>query len=142
LWTVLDVRVDALENLRRLCLALPEVPELPSHGEPTWFVRGKKTFVTLSDHHHDDRVAFWCAAGPEVRQTLVAQAPEQYFRPPCVGHRGWLGVHLDVPVDWEVVADLVEDAYRVIAPKALVAMLDVRVADPADLPQSSAHGDL
>ncbi|GLY52377.1 MmcQ/YjbR family DNA-binding protein [Lentzea sp. NBRC 102530] len=134
--------MDALENLRRLCLALPEVTERLSHGEPTWFVRGKKTFVTLADHHHDDRSAFWCAAHPGVQETLVAQAPARYFRPPYVGHRGWLGVYLDVPTDWDVIADLVEDAYRVIAPKTLVARLDVRVADPPDLPQSSAHGDL
>lgn len=137
-----DVRVDALEHLRRLCLALPEVTERLSHGEPTWFVRGKKTFVMFADHHHDDRRAFWCAAGPDVQQTLVAQAPDSYFRPPYVGHRGWLGVYLDVPLDWDVVADLVEDAYRVTAPKTLVAQLDDRVAEQADLPQSSAHGDL
>ncbi|MGI5504569.1 MmcQ/YjbR family DNA-binding protein [Lentzea sp. CA-135723] len=134
--------MDALENLRRLCLALPEVTERLSHGEPTWFVRDKKTFVTLADHHHDDRSAFWCAAGEGVQETLIVQDPEQYFRPPYVGHRGWLGVYLDVEVDWDVIADLVEDAYRVIAPKTLVARLDARVADPADLPQSSAHGDL
>lgn len=134
--------MDALEHLRGLCLALPEVTERLSHGEPTWFVRGKKTFVMFADQHHDDRRAFWCAAGPGVQETLVAQAPESYFRPPYVGHRGWLGVYLDVEVDWDVVADLVEDAYRVIAPKTLVASLDARVADPSDLPHSSAHGDL
>jgi hypothetical protein len=53
-----------LERLRPLCLALPETTERLSHGEPTWFVRGKKTFVTYADHHHDDRLAFWCAAPP------------------------------------------------------------------------------
>lgn len=134
--------MDALEHLRRLCLALPEVTERLSHGEPTWFVRGKKTFVMFANQHHDDRVAFWCAAGPDVQQTLVDQAPGSYFRPPYVGHRGWLGVYLDVEVDWDVVADLVEDAFRVIAPKTLVAQLEGRVADPPDLPHSSAHGDL
>src|SRR5690606_25964522 len=51
-----------LHRLRELCMALPEVTERLSHGEPTWFVQGKKTFVTFADHHHDDRLAFWCAA--------------------------------------------------------------------------------
>ena len=41
-----------------------------------------------------------------------------------MGHRGWLGVYLDVPVDWDEVAELVTDAYRVIAPRRLVAELD------------------
>lgn len=122
--------MDALERLRRLCLALPEVTERLSHGEPTWFVRGKKTFVTSANQHHDDRVAFWCAAGPDVQATLVAQAPERYFRPPYVGHRGWLGVYLDVEVDWDVIGDLVEDAYRVIAPKTLIAQLDASSCRP------------
>ena len=73
---------DPLETLRRLCLALPEATERLSHGEPTWFVRGKTTFVTYADHHHDDRLAFWCAAPPGTQEALVASDPERFFRPP------------------------------------------------------------
>jgi hypothetical protein len=115
---------DPLETLRRLCLALPEATERLSHGEPTWFAGGKKTFVTYADHHHDDRLAFWCAAPPGVQEALVAAAPDRFFRPPYVGGRGWLGVRLDVDVDWDEVADLVVGAYRTVAPKRLLAALD------------------
>ena len=108
---------DPLESLRRICLGLPEVTERLSHGEPTWFVRGKTTFVTYADRHHDDRLAFWCAAPPGVQEALVAAHPERFFRPPYVGSRGWLGVYLDVPVDWDEIAGLVEDAYDVVAAK-------------------------
>jgi hypothetical protein len=104
-----------LEALRTRCLALPEVTERLSHGEPTWFVGGK-TFVTYANHHHDDRLAFWCAAPPGVQEGLVESDPVRFFVPPYVGQRGWLGVRLDVPVDWEEVARLVEDAYRTVAP--------------------------
>ncbi|MEV7969049.1 MmcQ/YjbR family DNA-binding protein [Sphaerisporangium sp. NPDC088356] len=114
---------QALERLRRLCLALPETSERLSHGAPTWFVRGKKTFVTLADHHHDDRLAFWCAAPPGAQQAMVAEEPERFFRPPYVGHRGWLGVYLDVPADWAEIAEIVTEAYRLIAPKSLTARL-------------------
>ena len=117
---------DPLLNLRKLCLALPETSERLSHGEPTWFVREKKTFVMYADQHHDDRLGFWCAAPPGVQELLVDRDPEHYFRPPYVGHRGWLGVYLDVPVDWDVIADVVDDAYRAVAPKKLVAELDAR----------------
>ena len=55
---------DPLGALRKLCFALPETTERLSHGEPTWFVRGKKTFVTYANLHHDDRLGFWCAAPP------------------------------------------------------------------------------
>jgi hypothetical protein len=89
---------DPIETLRELCMALPEVTERLSHGEPTWFVRGKKTFVMTSNHHHDDRVAFWCAAPKGAQEILVESRPDKFFRPPYVGHRGWLGVYLDVPL--------------------------------------------
>ena len=117
---------DPLEELRRLCLALPETTERISHGEPTWFVRGKKTFVMYADHHHDDRLAFWCAAPDGAQPALVAADPERFFVPPYVGHRGWIGVRLDVPVDWDEIAELVAEAYRTVAPQRLVAELDAR----------------
>jgi hypothetical protein len=115
---------DPLPRLRQLCLALPETTERPSHGEPTWFVRDKKTFVMYANHHHDDRLAFWCAAPDGAQDALVGSEPDRFFVPPYVGHRGWLGVYLDVPVDWDEVSDIVEDAYRTVAPKRLVAQLD------------------
>jgi hypothetical protein len=121
---------DPLEKLRRLCLALPEATERLSHGEPTWFVRGKKSFANYADHHHDDRLAFWCAAPDGAQEALVALNPERFFRPPYVGTRGWLGVRLDVlPIDWDEIADLVADAYRTVAPKRLVAELEAREVD-------------
>ena len=115
-----------LARLRRLCLALPETTERLSHGEPTWFVRGKTTFVMYADHHHDDRVACWCAAPAGAQQALIAEDPRRFFAPPYVGARGWVGVWLDVPVDWDELADLVADAYRTVAPKRLVTELDGR----------------
>ena len=117
------VDIDPLINLRRLCLALPGTTERLSHGEPTWFIRDK-TFVNYADHHHDDRLAFWCAAPAGLQQSLVSSDPARFFVPPYVGHRGWLGVYLDVPVDWDEIKDIVEDAYRMVAPQRLIAELD------------------
>lgn len=114
---------DPLPRLRRLCLALPETSERLSHGEPTWFA-GKKTFVMYADHHHDDRVGCAMAAPGGAQQLLVESDPTRFFVPPYVGHRGWLGVRLDVPVDWDELADLVGDAYRTVATKRLLAQLD------------------
>jgi hypothetical protein len=64
---------EPLPRLRELCLALPEATERMSHGEPTWFVRDKKTFATYADRHHDDRLAFWCAAPDGAPGKLVAE---------------------------------------------------------------------
>jgi hypothetical protein len=116
--------ISPIERLRAICLALPEVIERLSHGEPTWFIRDKQVFVTFADRHHDDRVAFWCADPSGAQETLVDSDPDRFFIPPYVGHRGWLGVYLDVPVDWDEIARLVDDAYRRVAPARLVALFD------------------
>jgi hypothetical protein len=117
---------DKLERLRRICLALPETTERLSHGEPTFFVRGKKVFVTYAGRHHDDRLAFWCHAPPGVQQELVESDPGRFFVPPYVGGRGWIGVYLDVAeVDWDEIVELAEDAYRMVAPRTLIAKLDI-----------------
>ena len=125
---ILDQVTDidaALDRLRSICMELPEVTERLSHGAPTFFVRDKKTLAHFHDDHHGDgRLAIWCAAPTGVQETLVAEEPDRFFRPPYVGHRGWLGVRLDVNVDWDEVADIVEDAYRCVAPKTLVKQLD------------------
>jgi hypothetical protein len=115
---------DPLPRLREACLALPEVTERVSHGEPCWFVRDRRLFVMYADHHHDDRLGFWCAAPPGEQEALVGADPGRFFRPPYVGHRGWLGVYLDVPADWDQIGELVTEAYRVIAPRTLAAKLD------------------
>jgi hypothetical protein len=113
---------DPLLLVRELCLALPEVTERTSHGEPVWFIR--KSFVMYADRHHDDRVALWCAAPAGAQEAYVESDPERFFRPPYVGHRGWLGVYLDVPQDWAEVGEIVTEAYRQVAPKRLLAELD------------------
>jgi hypothetical protein len=113
---------DPLDRLRAICLALPETTERLSHGAPTFFVRGKKTVATFTDDHHGDgRVAIWCPAPPGVQADLVEQEPKRFFVPAYVGHLGWLGVRLDVDVDWDEVAGIVGDAFRLVAPKRLVA---------------------
>jgi len=120
----------ALSHVRKICLSLPEATERLSHGSPTFFVRDKKVFVMfLDDHHGDGRLALWYAAPPGVQATLVEQEPHRFFVPPYVGGRGWLGLRLDVDPDWDEVAEVAEDAYRMVAPKRFVAQLDERSAD-------------
>jgi hypothetical protein len=115
----------ALREVRTHCLALPEVEERLSHGSPTFFVRGKTSFVMfLDDHHGDGILGIWCAAPPGVQAELVEAEPDRFFRPPYVGGRGWLGVRLDRSPDWEELGGIVTDAYRTVAPKRLVALLD------------------
>src|SRR5438876_7035337 len=115
------VRERTLTRIREICLALPETSERPSHGAPTFFVRGKRAFLmVLTNHHGDGRFAIWCAAAAGMQEMLVDADPERFFRPPYVGHRGWLGVRLDRGLDWNELAGIAEDAYAEVAPQKLV----------------------
>jgi hypothetical protein len=114
----------ALKEVRAACLALPEVIERPSHSAPTFFVRGKKSFVMFHDDHHGDGIlGIWCAAPPGVQEQMVEAEPERYYRPAYVGHRGWLGLRLDVDRDDDELAQVITEAYRAVAPKSLSALV-------------------
>jgi hypothetical protein len=109
-------RARALEQLRAIRETLPETTERPSHGAPSFFYRDKRCFLNLWDNHHGDgRFAIWCAAPDGLQELLVGADPEKFFRPPYVGHRGWLGVMLHGRVDWDEIAGIVEDAYATVA---------------------------
>jgi hypothetical protein len=113
----------ALRMVRTAALRWPETSERVSHGGPAFFVTGKRCFVMfLDDHHQDGRLAIWCAAPDGVQQEMVETEPDRFFRPPYVGHRGWLGVQLLDVTQAELDA-IVLDAYRQITPKRLLDQL-------------------
>jgi hypothetical protein len=113
-----------LARVRKICLSLPETTERPSHGAPSFFIRDKIGFVNYMDNHHDDgRLTLWCACPSGMRDGLVKAQSEQYFVPPYVGFRGWIGVRLDRGPDWDEVERVIRDAYLVVAPKRLVTAL-------------------
>lgn len=114
-----------LERLRRICMSFPEVSERLSHGEVTWFIRGKRVLAMMDDHHHGaDHFAVTCPAPPGVQQQLIDLEPDRFYRPAYVGPAGWIGVRLNRDVDWDEIASIIEDAYRMKAPKTLVKQLD------------------
>ena len=115
---------DAVEVIRRACLALPEVEERLSHGAPTFFVRRSFASVWVDGHHGERRSHAWFAAADGIQQVLTSGRPEHFFRPPYVGHRGWIGVRLDSGLGPDELADFCEDAYRVVAPTKLLKALD------------------
>jgi hypothetical protein len=123
-------RERTLDRIREICLALPETSERLSHGAPTFFVRGKRAFLmVLTNHHGDGRFAIWCAAPPGMQKMLVDADPERFFVPPYVGHRGWLGMRLDLALDRDELAGIAEDAYVEVAPKKLVEAARAGAAD-------------
>jgi hypothetical protein len=128
------VSARVLDRVRRIALALPEVNERTSHGEPCFFVRDKRPLCYFHDNHNGDgRVSLWCPLPPGVQDELVIAEPARFFAPATSAggvFAEWIGVYLDTngeyKVDWVEVAAIVEDAYRHVAPKALVTALENR----------------
>ncbi len=110
-----------LDRLRGACLCLPEAEEAGGVGNPSFKVRAK---IFAMQHGHQGRPSCWMKAPEGVQGMLVGHDPGRFFVPPYVGHNGWVGVWLDDATDWEELADLVEESYRMTAPKRLVAALD------------------
>jgi hypothetical protein len=105
-----------LGRTRAICLRLPDVTERLSHGTPTWFIRDRRAFATLWHHGHHDLTFphLWCAAPAGAQEDLVAGEPDRFFRPPYVGHRGWIGVRLDAPIDDDVLEGLLQQAHEAV----------------------------
>jgi len=111
-------RPTAVDRLRAICLALPDTTEKLAWSEPTWRVRGK-LFAQLDNHHHGaDHLAVWLPAALGEQEAMIFTDPARFFRPPYVGHRGWVGVRIDRLPNWTGVAKLVRQAYGLIASRS------------------------
>ncbi len=117
----MNLEEDALTRLRGICLGLPEATEGAGVGNPSFRVRDK---IFAMQHGLEGRPTMWCKAPRGAQEVLVQAAPDRFFVPPYVGHHGWIGVRLDAELDWDEIADLVEDSYRMTAPKRLKVLLD------------------
>jgi predicted DNA-binding protein (MmcQ/YjbR family) len=122
-------RVNLINRVRRLCLALPEAFELEAWDHPTFRVgsgRGKIFCIAT-----DSGSSITVKADPVEREALLAQG-DPFYLPPYVGTKGWVGVNLDHPrTDWEEVAELIATGYCLIAPKRLAR----QVTSPPSLDQ-------
>lgn len=104
-------------------------------------VRKKRFAWYLDDHHGDGIVAVTCKAPPGVNGSMVDSDPERYFIPSYTGPRGWIGIRLDVDtVDWDQVELSVVEAYRMTAPKSLIAQLDAPGRGPTPRSAAACNG--
>jgi phosphoribosylglycinamide formyltransferase-1 len=125
------VTADTKKRLAKLVAIAESLPEAEAvvqgrRGEHRLLRAGKKSFAYYCfDHHGDGRVALWCKSTPGEQARLVAENPRRFFVPPYVGPKGWVGVRLDQrSVDWAEVAFLLRMAFRLSAPRKLVARLE------------------
>lgn len=116
-----------LARVRTTCLALPESSERESHGRPTFFA-GARVFAQYGISGEDDRRLL--VHPDDADREALLQHPRASV-PPYLGASGWLGFDLGEggegpPVDWDEMAELVEDSYRRVALVRMLRALDAR----------------
>lgn len=105
--------------LRKTCLALPGAHEVEAWGEPTFRVNNKlfAMYASSENHHGAGVPSVWIKSTAVNQGFLLKAKPRRYFSPPYVGPSGWIGVRLAGRVNWKDVADLIQEAYDMTAPK-------------------------
>jgi predicted DNA-binding protein (MmcQ/YjbR family) len=119
----IEIDVAIMVPLRAICLPYPEASEAEAFGNPTFQIN-RKNFAMANKLDH--RVSIWCKASPGAQEAFVASEPEHYFRPPYLGPKGWIGAWLspETAPDWDAIAEIIDESYRLIAPKRLLKLLD------------------
>jgi phosphoribosylglycinamide formyltransferase-1 len=113
------------DRVTAICEALPQVE--PEHrGDHTIYrVRGKVFAYFLANHHGDGIVSVCVKSALGENVDRVRLDPERFYLPAYIGPRGWFGLRLDRGrVRWREVKQVVEQSYRLTAPKSLTRQLD------------------
>lgn len=107
---------DMLENVRKICLALPEAVEhIDGFGHNTFKINGK-SFVISGESEKGFSLSF--KSDRETQELLLQK--DHYFKTPYIGHHGWVSIQNPAEDDWEELIDLIQEAYLRAAPKRLV----------------------
>jgi hypothetical protein len=125
--------VSVVDEVRRICTALPEVVEEEAWTHtPRWRIRGG-TFAHVVDITGGQPAAYARVAatdGPATVLTFQSSGDEldalrnhghPFFNPPW--RPGIVGLVVDDTTDWDEVRELLTESYCLLAPKKLVALV-------------------
>jgi len=105
-----------LENVRHICLALPEAVEhIDGFGHNTFKINGK-SFVISGESEKGFSLSF--KSDRETQAILLQKEP--FSKTPYIGQHGWVSIHNPDQEDWDELTDLIQEAYLRTAPKRLV----------------------
>ena len=113
--------MSTLADVRALALALPHTIERPSYGTPGFRVKDR-LFARIWDGDEDDVLVLW-TGGTDEKEGLVAADPARFFTTPHYDGHPHVLVRL-ARIDRDELADLLDDAWRVRAPKRVLAERD------------------
>lgn len=113
------------ERVTAICRALPGAEHVDQGNHTTYRVRGKVFAYFLDDHHGDGIVSVCVKSQLGENVDRARLEPERFYLPAYIGPRGWFGMRLDRGrVRWPEVAEVVEQSYRLTAPRTLIKKLD------------------
>jgi len=107
-------------RIRKICLVFPDTEELIKWGNPHFCVKGK-IFAGYGEESGGARIGFKLPM--DVAEANVREH-EHFHKAKYVGHKGWVSVDAGAIRDWRRIAAMVEESYRLIAPKRSIAKLD------------------
>ena len=114
-----------LGELTQICLRLPDAQRTVRGDHADFRVRGRVFAYFLNNHHGDGRISVCCKSELAENIDRAKHDPENYYLPPYIGPKGWFGMRLDRGApDWEEVRNIVENSYRIVAPKTLARKID------------------
>ena len=114
-----------LEQLSRICLALPESVRDVKGDHAIFRVRNKVFAYFLNNHHGDGIVSVCCRSALGENLDRIRREPERFYSPAYIGPRGWFGLRLDQGVIvWDEVAAIVRQSYCLAAPPTLSSQLE------------------
>jgi hypothetical protein len=120
-----DVPPKLLAKLRSLCLVLPEAYEEPAWVGVRWAVR-KRTFAHVLTIFGGRPRAYARAAGSDGPLVVLTFRSKRAHRPPyfrAVWGTKWgaqvIGLPLEGRIKWSELAALIDESYRLVAPKKL-----------------------
>ena len=109
---------SALEQMRRICLALPDTKETLTWGKPHFRV-ADKIFAGYGEEDKIPTIGFKL----EMNHAATIIKVPGFSRAPYVGHKGWVSMDASGVKDWSLVRELILESYRLIAPKKSLAKL-------------------
>jgi hypothetical protein len=126
-----EVPENIVEQVRALCLALPEVTVRVDHS----LTRTRSTAQSFEIRRRSFclLVAMESSTGKSVPLLVLRAGPDECEALLSIGHpffvprragRDRIGVWLTDDTEWDEIRELVTDSYRVLAPKKLTALLD------------------
>ncbi|GGB67209.1 MmcQ/YjbR family DNA-binding protein [Fictibacillus barbaricus] len=105
-----------LENVRNICLALPEAVEhIDGFGHNTFKINGK-SFVISGESEKGFSLSF--KSDRETQEFLLQK--EHFFKTPYIGRHGWVSIENPERGAWDELIGLIQEAYLRAAPKRLV----------------------